>query len=905
MSQKIAFFALILLAHAEGRTKVGFILSSKDRYNDALKRVAKFAIADHGVEFELITEEYDGTMRGITQACCRLVHAQVAVVITKASSADTALQADFLSDMHIPIISVSATDPFLDNADWPYLLRMLPSEKYLGKAIYELAKFYRWPEIVVIATGNPYGVNGVMELINYIQMDMTLRCTDFMIIKTQNFKFNVTKKMQAVKSNLSKIIVVNVDSKYGKDVFDAAKELGLMSEGYAWIVTDAIASQPENLAGESGVYLSYLEGILGIRQKLEKGAAYNDVRDRYLLAGNREVDLSIYTLNLYDAIGLVNHVLDNHALVPYTELECMGREFWADGNGLLNAFRQTRYPGVVKHISFAADGNGTEYQYEVVNFVGDKFAKIGHWSSVEGIGKMSNTVVFPGGTRNAPSGTTASLVGTHLKLGTIMEEPFMIKRGNCTDSDFNCWSGIVNDIIERLSFDLGFTFEYLEPLDGKAGARTASGEWNGLVGELLSGRTDMIAIHFSVNLDRQAAMGFTFPFMDSGLHAVVKGIPENNTFFFLEPFTFFAWGAMFVLNYLVTILIWFYNRVSPFGKHGAKVHAVQTCQCAKCAEHRADHLSRARPLHKTKIFNCAADRIEKRDKHKELSLHDTLWTVGTGLVAQTGETVPYSLSGRTLLFSWWAFTLLMLSLYTAELTAYLTVSKIGTNLDSLDELLDTDSKYKWGVIGSRHPQMLLLNHNERIYNQIGKKAELLEDLDEAKRRFNEGNFVFIDETPVLQHNLAHECDAQLVGNVFQSFEYAFGLPKASIYKSIIDTLLLKYREEGFMETLWARWSNKEKECSGTKSGDDLQAMGLTRLAGLFYILIAGVGASCCILVIEFFLAGWMDSRRTETLTFGEALEIRVELLKQAMFGVSRGIKKEEDGIIYEHSKIPI
>ena len=144
----------------------------------------------------------------------------------------------------------------------------------------------------------------------------------------------------------------------------------------------------------------------------------------------------------------------------------------------------------------------------------------------------------------------------------------------------------------------------------------------------------------------------------------------------------------------------------------------------------------------------------------------------------------------------------------------------------------------------------------------------------------------------------HQClllynHAQLNCNVL------FGLPKRSNYKSIIDEQLLKYREQGLIETLWKKWSNQPAACSDTQSGDDRLQMGLVRLSGLFYILLAGVAASVCILVLEFVAAAWVDSTRGEDISVWGALKKRIILLKHAKIGKSEENKKKDDRVAYD------
>ena len=45
------------------------------------------------------------------------------------------------------------------------------------------------------------------------------------------------------------------------------------------------------------------------------------------------------------------------------------------------------------------------------------------------------------------------------------------------------------------------------------------------------------------------------------------------------------------------------------------------------------------------------------------------------------------MSGRVVVASWWVFVVLVVSCYTANLAAFLTVTSIGTTINTLEELM--------------------------------------------------------------------------------------------------------------------------------------------------------------------------------------------------------------------------
>ena len=60
----------------------------------------------------------------------------------------------------------------------------------------------------------------------------------------------------------------------------------------------------------------------------------------------------------------------------------------------------------------------------------------------------------------------------------------------------------------------------------------------------------------------------------------------------------------------------------------------------------------------------------------------------TSLTPQGGGEAPRALSGRLLAATWWVFGFIMIATYTANLAAFLTVSRLEQPVESLDDLAD-------------------------------------------------------------------------------------------------------------------------------------------------------------------------------------------------------------------------
>lgn len=112
-----------------------------------------------------------------------------------------------------------------------------------------------------------------------------------------------------------------------------------------------------------------------------------------------------------------------------------------------------------------------------------------------------------------------SLWKKHLRITTTLDPPFNFEKNGF-------FRGFIPDLIRLILQDLNATYELYAVGDGKYGAIDADGKWNGLVGEVLTGKADIAMAPLTITWTRNQVVKFSFPFMPANIIPVMKK-PSN------------------------------------------------------------------------------------------------------------------------------------------------------------------------------------------------------------------------------------------------------------------------------------------------------------------------------------------------------------------------------------------
>ncbi|QQP50894.1 Uncharacterized protein FKW44_012048, partial [Caligus rogercresseyi] len=80
------------------------------------------------------------------------------------------------------------------------------------------------------------------------------------------------------------------------------------------------------------------------------------------------------------------------------------------------------------------------------------------------------------------------------------------------------------------------------------------------------------------------------------------------------------------------------------------------------------------------------EKYEDDDEKRYFNFKECLWFCLTSLTPQGGGEAPKNLSGRLVAATWWLFGFIIIASYTANLAAFLTVSRLETPVESLEDL---------------------------------------------------------------------------------------------------------------------------------------------------------------------------------------------------------------------------
>lgn len=236
---------------------------------------------------------------------------------------------------------------------------------------------------------------------------------------------------------------------------------------------------------------------------------------------------------------------------------------------------------------------------------------------------------------------------TSFRVVTVETPPFIMY-----NKEKDEWSGYCIDLIEEIRKILGFEYEIRLADDNNFGSMNDDGEWNGMIKELVDKKADIALGALSVMAERENVVDFTVPYYDLvGLSILMKKPKaETSLFKFLTVLENDVWLCILGSYFFTSILMWVFDKMSPYSYQNNK------------------------------------DKYKNDDEKREFTLKESLWFCMTSLTPQGGGEAPKNLSGRLVAATWWLFGFIIIASYTANLAAFLTVSRLESPVESLDDL---------------------------------------------------------------------------------------------------------------------------------------------------------------------------------------------------------------------------
>jgi ABC-type amino acid transport substrate-binding protein len=260
-------------------------------------------------------------------------------------------------------------------------------------------------------------------------------------------------------------------------------------------------------------------------------------------------------------------------------------------------------------------------------------------------------------------------------ITTVEDEPFLMikkpKDGEILEGN-DRYEGYCVDLAKKIAEICNFTYEIRLVKDGQYGSYIEkTGEWNGMIGEILRDEADMSIAPLTISAIRESVVEFSKPFMDIGISIMILKSKETpGLLSFMKPFSTHIYVCIILAYIAVTVILFLVSRFSPY----------EWIIKRNNNENNID----------TNNENVKSDV----EMDNVFTISNTFWFCLSAFMQQGIDILPKSVSGRLVTSVWWFFTLILVSSYTANLAAFLTVAKMGNSVESADDLAkQTDIKY--------------------------------------------------------------------------------------------------------------------------------------------------------------------------------------------------------------------
>ncbi|KAE8660897.1 hypothetical protein F3Y22_tig00116944pilonHSYRG00048 [Hibiscus syriacus] len=403
---------------------------------------------------------------------------EVNAIIGPQSSMQARVVMDIGQKAQVPIISYSATAPSLSTTQNPFFVRTALDDSSQAKAIAAIVHLYEWHEVVLLYEDTEYG-SGLIPYLSEEFQRFDIRVSSRFPVSPNSGNLTILKKLNNVMATQTRVIVVHMMSSLGSKLFFLAKEATMISEGYAWIITDGLSSLLDPMGAD----------VIGSHASSTK--------------------LNIYGFWAYDTVWALAKSVE---MVQRESSDIMRRSYRRKasqipeirvstiGRSIRKELVKTKFKGLSGDFSLVR-GQLQSSAFEIINVV-DKMEKVlGYWTLENGLtaelGKPVKATystslyhelkppIWPGNMKAMPRGWTIPVVGKKLRIGIPVKPGFegYLKVKQDPYSDEFIVTGFSYDVFKEALALLPFAVP-LEPIRFPIGNNTSSGTYDELLYEV-------------------------------------------------------------------------------------------------------------------------------------------------------------------------------------------------------------------------------------------------------------------------------------------------------------------------------------------------------------------------------------------------------------------------------------
>ncbi|CAG0894449.1 unnamed protein product, partial [Darwinula stevensoni] len=822
-----------------------------------------------------------------------------------------------------------------------YTVNLHPHTRSLGKAYYDAVVAYRWKSFTVAFQDDEslLRLKDVIQATDGKQLHERVR-----VRRLPKDLRDFRPTLQELKNLGETQIVVDLQTDLIRDFLWQAQQVGMLTDKQSYLFTSLDLHTLDledfkyggtNITGFRLVDVTrrnvsdiVMAWIAGERESGRTSGANGGINLIFVSVDQTETAL------MYDAVlvfARALHQLDHSQKVDVKGLDCGQNDAWEHGNSLTNYMKMVEMEGLSGKIAFDSHGFRTDFNLDLLELLNPKgLTKVGTWNRQDKVkftpppevdvknssslfdrtlvvttslvresfilliyifrifanphekqdenrkqfwnrsrakkqGQMRKNVKQNARMeeRSHAPGPRRTLGIAHDREGTATNDrrsrggpPYtMFKESPRLLTGNDRFEGFCIDLIEEIAHRLGFNYTFKLVDDKQYGKfvkdpnHEKGGYWNGMIGEVINGVADMAIADLTINYVRSEAVDFTTPWMNIGISILYQKPTKKppNLLSFLSPLSLDVWLYMAAAYFGVSILLFFLGRFTPY-------EWVNPYPCVK----------------------------EREKLENELTLSNAFWHNWGSLMQQGSDIAPKAVSTRLVAGMWWFFTLIMISSYTANLAAFLTVERLESPIESAEDL-SQQTKIKYGCVsgGSTHSffQSSTLPTFNRMYNFMEAHPDVLtKNNEEGMERVMKSNgmYAYLMESSTIEYMVERNCELAQIGGLLDNKGYGIGLS-------------LGERFLGFFGWFWEVFGDLWGFGMASGGSSKPAELGLANVGGVFVVLLGGMGISCVIAAGELLWGSKQTAEKEQILKeLKFALKCRGSTKPVNKEGLSRG-----------------
>ncbi|KAM7480976.1 hypothetical protein LguiB_005559 [Lonicera macranthoides] len=440
------------------------------------------------------------------------------------------MQSSFVIDLsnhaQVPIISFTATNPSLSSFRSKYFVRATLNDLFQVQAITGLIQAFGWRNVVPIYADNDFG-RGIIPSLTSSLIENGTQIPYQSAINPSVIDQEITAELYKLMTMQTRVFVLHMTNYLGSRVLNKAQELGMMTDGYVWIVSDGIINHL-SLTGTS--LLGSLKGAIGVKPYVPRSRMLDNFTLRWEGKSSKDVNVNVYGLWAYDATTALAMAVEKVGYMNnYFKKMNSSRNSVNLGGYLHRVLSSIRFKGLVGDFHIV-NGHLQPPAFEIVNGIGDGERMIGFWTTKHGIVKELNStekisvrdIIWPGDSTVVPKGWVIPTNGKKLKIGIPVKDGCNDFVKFIRDSSTNSIrvTGFCVDVFEAIMNTLLYVvpFEYI-PFAKPDGS--AVGSYDELVYQVFIGNFDAVVGDVTIRANRSLYADFTLPFTESGINMIV------------------------------------------------------------------------------------------------------------------------------------------------------------------------------------------------------------------------------------------------------------------------------------------------------------------------------------------------------------------------------------------------